>query len=79
MSMLEKLLELLKQGGTFETSRLAEALDTSPEMVEAMLEHLQEMGLVQPYEDCPDGCAGCSLQGICGAKGTGARVWQVPP
>lgn len=78
MTMLEKLMALIGAGGTFQTGRLAAQLGTSPEMVEALLEHLQRAGLVRPYEGCEGGCSGCSLQKTCQTEGgAGARLWQV--
>jgi Mn-dependent DtxR family transcriptional regulator len=75
--MLEKLMALIRAGGTFQTGSLAAQLGTSPEMVEAMLAHLQRAGLVHPYEKCGEGCEGCSLQKTCSSAGGGARLWQV--
>ena len=64
--MLERLLYEICNGGTLEVSALAARLDTSPAMVQAMLEHLQRLGYIQPYgESCGDGCGGCNLSQTC--------------
>ncbi len=63
--MLEKLLTEIRSGGTFETGVLAAKLDTTPELVEAMLEHLQRAGYIRPYRTCGDACGGCSLREEC--------------
>jgi len=76
--MLEKLLVEIREGGTLETGKLAAKLGTSPAMVEAMLEHLRQMGYIQAYETCGDGCAGCSLSSMCKKDAASGQVqlWQ---
>jgi hypothetical protein len=66
--MLEKLLAEIRSGGSFETGRLAARLGTTPEMVSAMLEHLQRSGYIRPYETCGEGCGGCSLRAGCNTQ-----------
>ena len=63
--MLEKLLAEIRSGGTFETGELASRLGTTPELLNAMLEHLQRIGKIQPYRTCGDACGGCNLQTSC--------------
>ena len=63
--MLEKLLAELRSGGTFETGELAARLGTTPEMLTAMLEHLQRSGAVHPFTACNDACTECSLSSSC--------------
>ncbi len=83
--MLNRLLELLRAGGTHRVSGLARELETTPALVEAMLEHLARMGYLERVgEKCGGGCAGCSLGGLCAAgapstlPGTGGgRVWAL--
>jgi hypothetical protein len=76
--MLEKLLQEIRSGGTFEVGKLAARLGTTPEMVKTMLEHLQRAGYIQPYVACDDGCAGCNLKGGCKVSdpADGVRLWQ---
>ncbi len=76
--MLEELLKEIQAGGTLETHELAKRLGTTPELVEAMLEHLQRAGLIKPYVNCGDGCQGCSLRDACGTQST-VRLWQNNP
>ena len=73
--MLERLVTEIRLGGTLETNALAARLGTTPQMVAAMLEHLQHTGVIKDYVDCSDGCGGCSLKENCGAKPP-IRVWQ---
>ena len=64
-------------GGTLETGKLAARLGTTPQLIYAMLEHLQRTGLIQAYVRCSDGCQGCSLQDACNQKSPGTiRLWQ---
>jgi hypothetical protein len=75
--MLEKLLHEIRAGGTFETGTLAAQLGTTPQLIEAMLEHLQRSGLIQDYVNCGDGCHGCNVRGDCNKPAQSAvRLWQ---
>ena len=75
--MLNKLLERLRSGGTHRIADLAQDLETTPELVEVMLEDLVRMGyLNQVGGTCDRSCAGCSLAGLC-AAGEGGRVWSL--
>lgn len=76
--MLEQLLTEIHAGGTFETGALAARLGTTPELVEAMLEHLQRIGRVQPYQACDSACGGCNLKNTCQSAriSNGVRLWQ---
>ena len=76
--MLEQLLNEIHAGGTLETNALAARLGASPQMIQAMLEHLQRAGRIRPYSSCSDGCQGCSLQAACNLEQRGgqARLWQ---
>jgi DNA-binding IscR family transcriptional regulator len=75
--MLEQLVKEIHAGGTLETGDLATRLGTTPQLIEAMLEHLQRNGLIQGYTGCNDGCLGCSLQNACKKPNAGSiRLWQ---
>jgi hypothetical protein len=75
--MLEQLVKEIRAGGTLETGALAARLGTTPQLIEAMLGHLQRSGLIQAYESCSDGCLGCSLQDACKKQDSGTiRLWQ---
>lgn len=75
--MLEQLLTEIRRGGLLEVGALAARLNTSPQLVEAMLEHLERSGLLSAYLGCADGCRGCSLEGSCPAsRSGGVRLWQ---
>ena len=75
--MLDTLLRILRDGGTHQLSDLARELDTTPELVEAMLGDLVRMGyLRQVRTDCGEACGSCPLSGLCAAGGTG-RMWAL--
>ena len=77
--MLERLLAEIRSGGPLEINSLAARLGASPAMVAALLEHLERLGYIQPYEDaCGDGCRGCSLSETCspGASLGKVRLWR---
>lgn len=75
--MLEQLVSEIRAGGTLETGALAARFGTTPQLIEAMLGHLQRAGMIQSYAGCSDGCLGCSLQDACKKQTTGAvRLWQ---
>jgi predicted ArsR family transcriptional regulator len=64
--MMERLLALLREGGTWRVSDLARALDTTPALVQVMLDDLARKGLLQQVgATCNKGCAGCALSGRC--------------
>ena len=75
--MLERLLHEIRAGGTLEVAALASRLDTSPQLIEAMLEHLQRSGLIQDYVNCGEGCQGCDLRAACNKSDQRrVRLWQ---
>ena len=78
--MLEQLVKEIRAGGTLETAALAARLGTTPQLIEAMLEHLQRSGLIRAYVGCSDGCQGCSLQDACQKPDQSTiRLWQSKP
>ncbi len=83
--MLEQLVAEIRNGGTLETGVLAAKLGASPQLIQAMLEHLQRTGLIQPYLNCDDGtlgkpgCQGCGLRDACTSPHAAVRLWQTKP
>ncbi|MCS7011029.1 MAG: FeoC-like transcriptional regulator [Anaerolineales bacterium] len=76
--MLEQLLAEIRGGGTLEVSVLAKRLNTTPDLVTVMLEHLQRSGYLRSYEPCDDTCNECALKSACRMKdlSSGMRLWQ---
>jgi len=75
--MLNQLLEFLRAGGTHRIADLARELDTTPPLVEAMLEELSRMGYLKSVnESCTEKCDACPMAGLC-AAGKGGRMWTL--
>jgi hypothetical protein len=75
--MLNRLLDLLRSGGTRCVADLARELGTTPELVEMMLEDLCRMGhLKQVAGECGGKCAACPVSGLC-AVGGDERLWML--
>jgi len=74
--MLEKLLSEIQAGGTLRPATLALRLNTSLEMVQAMLADLERMGLLHEIGgDCGHpACGGCPLAESC-SPGSKGRLW----
>jgi hypothetical protein len=66
--MLEDLLKLIKEGGSFDTALLAKKLNTTSEMILAMMDHLRRNGLLKVYDPGVSSCEQCSLVGMCDAE-----------
>ncbi len=80
--MLKRLLAEIQAGGTLQTAALAKRLNTSPEMVQAMLADLERMGLLREVSaECgQSSCGGCPLVDGCGTSGRGnGRLWMLAP
>ena len=75
--MLERLLNLLRDPRTHSLVDLANALDTSTEMVQAMLKDLERMGYVRQVTGCAQNCSKqCSLKSSCTLSGP-TRIWAL--
>lgn len=72
--MLERLLERITKDRAVSVAEMATELDTSPELVESMLEQLERLGYLETIPGCTSGvCAGCSGQTVCRP----VRVWTL--
>jgi DNA-binding Lrp family transcriptional regulator len=75
--MLDRLLDLLRSGGTRRVAELARELGTTPELVEMMLEDLCRKGYLKRVGgDCSGKCAACPMAGLCAAGGAG-KLWAL--
>lgn len=69
--MLKRVLQTIAAGRVGSTAELAAALDTSPALVDAMVEQLERSGMLERVGECGDVCAGCPVEGCgVGAKGS---------
>lgn len=78
--MIERLLTEIQAAGSTTPYILAQKLNTSVEMVTAMLEKLVQLGLIENFNpSCADSaCQGCSLGGICKKPAQpGGHVWTL--
>lgn len=74
--MLEQLLDLIRKNGTLQPAVLASRLNLSTAMVEAMLDDLKRMGLLQLVDTtCSKPCGSCSMANSCGSQGFNGQLW----
>lgn len=68
--MLEQLLAEIKSGTTTSPITLADRLNTTPRMIEAMLDTLENMGyLTSINNECQDNsCGACPVAGMCSSN-----------
>ena len=75
--MLDKLMGLLQRGGTVTVEQVAHELDTTPEVVTGMMEHLAHTGWVHDLAlTCDQHCTACVFARDC-THFTRGRVWQI--
>jgi predicted ArsR family transcriptional regulator len=75
--MLDRLLQTLQAGGTHRVNDLARELDTTPQLVEAMLDDLARMGYLKRVSGgCSGGCGTCPMAGTC-AAGSSGQLWAL--
>lgn len=72
--MLDRLVAILKTAGPHTVHELAEQLDTTPALVQMMLDDLARRGYLRRLtESCNSKCAGCSLRIGCVLNPAGLR------
>jgi len=75
--MLQRLLELVAEGGLRSYADLARELAVSEGLLGQMIEHLARRGYLRPVAgDCESQCTGCSLAETY-AIGGPTRVWAL--
>lgn len=75
--MFDKLMSMLKRGGTVTVDEMARTLDTTPEVVAGMIDHMARTGQLRPMKvSCDLACNQCLLVRDC-QKPNHSRVWQV--
>jgi DNA-binding Lrp family transcriptional regulator len=73
--MFDKLLALLRRGGTVTIDQMARELDTSPEVVSGMIDHLTRQGWLRSMSaSCDSACDACLFARDC-VRVEQARTW----
>jgi len=78
MTMLEQLLNEIKNGNITSPAVLAERLHTTPQMVDAMLATLEQLGYLRAIDaECRNGtCSGCPVSGYCSTNNPKSpKIW----
>jgi hypothetical protein len=74
--MFIKLMSMLQQGGTITVDEMAHNLDTTPEVVAGMIDHLTRTGQLRPMMvSCDLGCNQCLVVRDC-QKPQRGQVWR---
>jgi DNA-binding Lrp family transcriptional regulator len=74
---LQRLLELVTEGGLHSYTDLARELGVSEGLLGQMIEHLARRGYLRPVAgNCGSQCTGCPLDETC-AVGGPTRVWTL--
>ena len=74
--MFNKLMALLKRGGTVTVDQMARELGTSPEVVSGMIDHMTRQGWLRAMSaSCDSACNACLFVRDCSRVGR-ERVWQ---
>jgi hypothetical protein len=73
--MLKEIVQRIADGGTWTVEALAHDLDTTPELITAMIEQLVQQGYLKPAGSaCDRACVSCSTAQGC-IRGMGSRIW----
>jgi hypothetical protein len=77
MSLFDNLIHEIQSGKPLETRSLARRLNTTPGMIQAILDHLTRSGRLKTVESCSSrACGGCGFSETCHAEDRPAgRVW----
>jgi hypothetical protein len=74
--MFDRLMTRLKQGGTVTVDQMAREMDTSPEVVSGMIEHMARQGWLRSMSaSCDSACSACLFARDC-VRVEKARAWQ---
>ena len=73
--MFDKLLALLKRGGTVTIDQAARELDTTPEVVSGMIDHMTRAGWLRSMSaSCDTRCSECLFARDC-TRADNNRIW----
>ena len=75
--LLKKILDRMTQGGTWTIDSLARELDTTPLLVEMMVQDLERRGhLKRVTGNCGGACASCAAANGC-LKESSQKMWAL--
>jgi len=75
--MLKEIVNRIVEGGSWTTEELAQELNTTPELVTAMLQDLTRRGYLKSAGNaCSGTCASCPLAGHC-ITAAPYKVWTL--
>ena len=73
--MFDRLLTMLKRGGTITIDQMACELDTSPEVVSGMIDHMARQGWLRAMSaSCDSACSACTFSRDC-VRVEKTRTW----
>ena len=73
--MFDKLMALLKRGGAVTIDQAARELDTTPEVVTLMIDHMTHQGWLRSMSaSCETGCGECVFVRDC-TRADDRRIW----
>ena len=73
--MLDKIMALLKRNSTVTIDQMARELDTSPEMVSGMIDHMTRQGWLRSMSaSCDSACSACLFARDC-TRADNHRIW----
>jgi DNA-binding Lrp family transcriptional regulator len=74
--MFDKLMALLKRGGTITIDQMARELDASPEVVSGMIDHMTRQGWLRSMSaSCDSACSACRFAHDCTRADKNNRIW----
>jgi hypothetical protein len=77
--MLDKLLAIMNRGGTLTVDQIARELNTTPAMIDELIDHLMRSGWLKPMDaSCDSSCHQCALASDC-RRTNQSRIWQIMP
>jgi hypothetical protein len=75
--MFNKLMTVLRRGGTVTIDQMARELETSPEVVSGMIDHMARQGWLRAMSaSCDTTCGECMFAPDC-ARADNNRIWLI--
>jgi hypothetical protein len=75
--MLDRILLLMKRGGTLTLDQMARELDTTPEVVSGMIDYMTRQGWLRTMSaSCDSACSACLFARDC-LRSDQQRIWMM--